>query len=84
MEGSILLHSILSFNIAASNSTLFNSSSSGSGSQALTTLVRLIPVVGGGEKVESESMGEKVVRACEPDPEELDLVSYFIPFYLSI
>jgi hypothetical protein len=35
--------------------------------------VRLIPVVGGGEKVESESMGEKVVRACEPDPEELEL-----------
>lgn len=35
--------------------------------------VRLIPVVCGGEKVESESMGEKVVRACEPDPEELEL-----------
>lgn len=31
-----------------------------------------MPVLGD-EEVESESMGEKVVRACEPDPEELEL-----------
>lgn len=34
--------------------------------------VRLVPVLDG-EKVESESEGEKVVRACVPDSEELDL-----------